>query len=215
MAAKAERVDEAVLASAFADAVGALEAAGIDYLLVGGLGSSVRGRPRSTDDIDFLVQQSDALRTLEALAGAGFETEETNPHWIYKAGRDGATIDVIFKISGDIYVDEEMLARSSVEELLGTKVRVVAAEDLIVIKAIAHDEPSFRHGHDALAMIAAPGELDWDYLSARARHGARRVLALLLYAQSNDLVVPEEPIRSLFETIYPRASDSSVSRTTI
>ena len=30
-----------------------------------------------------------------------------------------------------------------------------------------------------------------------------RVLSLLLYAQSVDLIVPEEPIRTLFDAIYP------------
>jgi hypothetical protein len=28
------------------------------------------------------------------------------------------------------------------------------------------------------------------------------VLSLLVYAQSNDLIVPEQPIRSLFQCIY-------------
>ena len=32
--------------------------------------------------------------------------------------------------------------------------------------------------------------------------GARRVLALLVYAQSNDLVVPNRVIEQLFEEIY-------------
>jgi hypothetical protein len=78
---------------------------------------------------------------------------------------------------------------------------LAAPEDVIVIKALAHDEPSFRHWHDSLAIIAAQ-ELDWEYLVRRARHGAHRVLSLLVYAQSNDLIVPEQPIRSLFESIY-------------
>ena len=37
----------------------------------------------------------------------------------------------------------------------------------------------------------------------RARQvGARRVLALLVYAQSNDLVVPNRVVEQLFEEIY-------------
>ena len=196
---------EDTVVTAFADAVGALEEAEIPYVLIGGLGSSVRGRPRSTDDVDLLVRPDDALPALEALAAAGFETEETNPHWIYKGCRDGVTIDVLFKVSGDIYLDEEMLERSTEEELHGRRVRVAPPEDMLVIKAIAHDEPSSHHWHDALGLIAA-GELDWDYVLTRARHGARRVLSLLIYAQSNDLVVPDEPIRALFKTIYERKS---------
>jgi predicted nucleotidyltransferase len=197
----ADVVDQERVAATLADAVGALDGAGIRYALIGGLASTAHGRPRATADIDFLVHPDDARGALEVLANARFETEETNPHWIYKATRDGVVVDVIFKVSGDIYLDEEMSERSAEKELFGHRVRVASPEDVLVIKAIAHDEPSFRHWHDALAIVAA-APLDWEYVCRRARHGARRVLSLLVYAQSNDLIVPEEPIRRLFETIY-------------
>jgi predicted nucleotidyltransferase len=181
----------------------AFEQGGVDYALVGGLGSSVYGRPRSTEDVDVLVTPDDALRALEVLGGAGFDTEETNPHWIYKATRDGTTVDVLFKVSGDIYLDDDMLARRQRRELHGVELWVAPPEDLLVIKAIAHDEPSFRHWHDALGILAGTsGELDWDYVVRRAAHGARRVLSLLVYAQSNDLVVPDAPIDQLYATLY-------------
>ena len=65
-----------------------------------------------------------------------------------------------------------------------------------------HDEHMPRHWHDALAVLAV-SELDCDYLTRRARqYGARRVLSLLLYAQSNDLIVPSTPVRNLFEAIF-------------
>ncbi len=83
----------------------------------------------------------------------------------------------------------------------GTSVNVVSPEDLVVIKAIVHDEQSPRHWHDALAILA-DRELDWQYLALRARHGARRVLSLLIYAQSNDLVIRDEAISSLFDVVY-------------
>jgi predicted nucleotidyltransferase len=187
---------------ALADATSALERATLDYVLVGGLASSVRGRPRSTDDIDLLVRPDDARAVLGALAGAGFATDELDATWLFKATRDGVLIDVIFKISGDIYLDEELLARATREQMHGHEVTVVSAEDLVVIKAIAHNEAAFRHWHDALGILAVTPDLDWDYLVRRARFGARRVLSLLVYAQSNDLVVPEQPIRDLFAAVY-------------
>src|SRR6266568_292961 len=157
------------------DAVEAIERARVPYVVIGGLASSLLGRPRMTRDVDLLVKPDDAKRALEALAAAGFETEETNPKWIFKAARD--------------------------EELGGRTVKVMPPEDLIVVKAVIHDEQTPRHWHDALGVIADQ-ELDWDYPHRRARHGVRRVLALLLYAQSNDLVVPDEAIRGLYETLY-------------
>ena len=48
-------------------------------------------------------------------------------------------------------------------------------------------------------------ELDWEYLVSRARQrGARRILSLLLFADSVDLVVPPEPIEALFEAVGSR-----------
>jgi predicted nucleotidyltransferase len=197
----AELIQDAILAHAALDAVEALESGEIDYVVIGGLASSLLGRPRMTRDIDFLVRADDALVALDALANAGFETEKTNPSWIYKARRDDVTIDVIFWLKGDVYLDDEMLVRAP-EVAVGTRtVRVMPPEDLIVVKAVVHDEQTPRHWHDALSVLADQ-ELDWDYLIRRARHGARRVLALLLYAQSNDLIVPEDAIKRLYATIY-------------
>ena len=49
-------------------------------------------------------------------------------------------------------------------ELVG---RELAPEDLVVMKAISHDEESPRHWHDALGVLATV-DLDWDYLLERA-----------------------------------------------
>jgi predicted nucleotidyltransferase len=184
-----------------ADAVGAFDRAEIPYVLIGGLASSVHGRPRTSRDIDVLVRHVDAKPALEALAEAGFATEETNPQWIFKAHKDDVQVDLIFWLKGDIYLDEEMLERSQERDLDGVRVRVIPPEDLIVVKAVIHDEQTPRHWGDALGVIA-DSELDWDYLARRARKGARRVLALLLYAQSNDLVVTDETVRTLFDSLY-------------
>jgi hypothetical protein len=83
----------------------------------------------------------------------------------------------------------------------GTALRLIAPEDLLVIKALAHREETPRHWYDALAVIAR-SELDWEYVVERARKGPRRVLSLLVYATSVDLLVPAEPIRHLYESVF-------------
>lgn len=193
------------VAAALAQSVEAFERAEVPYLLVGGLASSALGRPRFTADIDFFVRGEDAKRALEALDDAGFDTEETNPKWIYKAWQGDVQIDVLFKVMGDIYLDDEMLARAPELEVLGVPVKVVPPEDLIVIKAAVHDEDTPRHWHDALGVIATC-ELDWEYLAVRSRKAARRVLALLIYAQSSDLVVTDDIVRTMYESIYGSSS---------
>src|SRR5207249_4985906 len=118
----------------------------------------------------------------------GFATQRTNPHWLFKGIKRGVLVDVLFRARGDIYLDDEMIERLVETDFHGVRLKTVPREDLLVIKAIIHDEETPRHWSDALALIAA-ADLDWEYLLRRAQHGARRVLSLLLYAQSADLVV--------------------------
>jgi predicted nucleotidyltransferase len=180
----------------------ALDDAGVAYGLLGGVASAALGRPRFTQDIDVFLRPGDAGRALDVLAAAGFETERTDPGWIFKATRDGILIDVIFRAKREIYFDHEMAARCRYADFQGLRVRVIAPEDLLVIKAVIHDEHTPRHWHDALGLIAA-ADLDWEYLARRARYGSRRVLSLLLYAQADDLPVPDSAIRMIFAATFP------------
>ena len=191
------------LQKTFAETVQALQAAEVPYLLIGGLSASAFARPRITDDIDVFVRPDVALRTLKVLEEAGFRTEQTDDQWLYKAFKHGVLVDVIFRSSGDVYVDDEMLARADLQEHWGVSAPLVSPEDLLVIKAVATTEDGSHHWYDALAVIARC-PLDWEYLIRRARQaGPRRVLSLLLYAESNDLAVPAEVIENLFEVVHP------------
>ena len=192
--------EETRFLAALDETVSAIETEGIPYLLMGGIASASVGRPRLTHDIDVFVRPEDAKLVLEVLAKRGFDTEERFPHWLFKAYKHEMMVDIIFRSTGDIYLDDEMLTRAHVASFKGRDVRLIPPEDLLVIKALVHDEHMPRHWHDALGIVAW-GELDWDYLLQRARHGARRVLSLLLYAQSNDLVVPQRVVRELFSLI--------------
>ncbi|HEV8420068.1 MAG TPA: nucleotidyltransferase [Actinomycetota bacterium] len=194
------KVDEETFLRVAGEAIQAVEGREIPYAFIGGIASALHGRPRWTHDVDLFVRPSDAEAVLEALAEHGFSVQRTDSFWLYKGIKDGVLVDVIFRSTGDIYLDEEMLARSSIEEFKGLRLRVVAPEDLVVIKAVVHDEKTPRHWFDALGIIART-ELDWDYLVRRARRATRRVASLLLYAQSNDLLVPESALRSLLDQI--------------
>jgi predicted nucleotidyltransferase len=184
------------VAEVLGETVRTIEKAGVPYVLIGGLASAVLGRPRCSSDVDLLVQPQGAHAALAALSEAGFEVEETNPAWLFKAFRKQVLVDLLFKAKGEIYLDEEMLRRAREGSFRGIQVRVVPPEDLIVIKAIVHDEETPRHWGDALALLAMT-ELDWDYLLVRARHAPRRMLSLLLYAASVDLYVPVWVMRRL------------------
>lgn len=186
------------------ETMAALREAGIQFLLIGGVGSCVFGRDRGTRDIDVFVRPESAENVLSALAARGFRTKKEYEHWLYKAWKDDVLVDVIFRSSRDILLDQEMLDRARMVTFRGREVPVAPPEDLIVMKAVAASEDTPRYWYDAIAMIAQT-ELDWDYLVARARQrGARRILSLLLFADSVDLVVPPEPIEALYEAVGSR-----------
>ena len=200
---------EASFLEVLAEAIASIEGAGVPYLVIGGVASAALGRPRWTHDIDVFVLPQDADRALVAMEKAGFEIERTDPYWLFKAAKAGLVVDVIFKTSGDIYMDEEMLQRGIDGDFHGVGFRVASPEDLVVIKAIVDSERRPHHWHDALGLVASR-ELDWDYVVRRSRHGARRVLSLLTYAQSDDLVVPDTAIRALVQMIYGVEGDGAI-----
>lgn len=182
-------------------AIDALEEGGISYALIGGVAASGLGRPRSTHDIDVFVRPEDAESALEALSQHGFETSRHDPRWLYKGVREKMLVDIIFKSQGDIYFDEEMNTRAALVSYHGRQVRVVAPEDLIIIKCAVHNENGPHHWHDALAILSH-AQIDWDYLLKRARRAPRRLLALLIYAQSSDIWIPNQIIADLFRSIF-------------
>ena len=201
--ASTEAEEERTFVSVLSEAVEAMQRKEVDYVLIGGIASAVWGRPRVTRDIDLFVRAEEIARAMRALEQADFDTKEPELDWLYKASKDGVQLDVIFKSAGDIYLDEEMSARAVESVFKDVEVRLVPAEDLLVMKALSHDEETPQYWYDALAIIAT-NELDWDYVLSRAGHGARRLLSLLVYAQSSDLVVPEAVLRRLFDDIYGR-----------
>jgi predicted nucleotidyltransferase len=173
----------------------------IPYALIGGIAVKELGRPRVTHDIDIFVRPDDADYVLEILAAKGFEIERRDPFWLFKAWRDDVLVDVIFRSCGDIYFEEEV--RSHVRRIPyhGRFINAISPEDFIVIKSAAHQEDNPHHWHDALAVLTQ-GNLDWDYLLKRSRHSPRRMLALLIYAQSNDIAIPSDLIQRLYKNIF-------------
>jgi predicted nucleotidyltransferase len=199
-----------------------LDHTGLPWALIGGVASAAYGRPRWTQDIDVFCRPHHASEILAALAEGGMATEETNPQWIFKAFHDEVQIDIIFKTAG-MYLDDEMERRVRRHTFREVEVPVAPREDLVVIKAMMHDEDTPRHWYDALGILAnaTSDEIDWEYLLFRARQGPRRVLSLLLYAQSCDLVVPMQVVSALYEQITglggpghpkPEAGATSASR---
>jgi predicted nucleotidyltransferase len=198
---RSQGVDKELLLAVLDDATAALRDGDVPFLVMGGIASAAYGRPRATWDIDLFVRLADVERALEALHVCGFETEVVYEHWLSKAKRSDVTVDVIGRSTPDILLDDEMLARAVTREHQGRTLTLIPPEDLLVMKALATSEDTPRYWYDALGVIGHT-DLDYDYLIRRARaSGSRRVLSLLLYAWSNDLVVPTDVLRTLFDLV--------------
>lgn len=183
------------------DAVEALHADRVPFALIGGIAVSSFGRPRWTHDIDVLIRPHDADRALNVLKERGFETERTDPTWLFKAFRDGVMVDLIFYCTGGFYLEPEMLERTVWRDHFGFRMPLLGPEDLLLLKAAVHDEGGPRHWHDALGILGR-AELDWDYLLRRAQRAPRRLLSLLVYAHSIDLAVPNSAVTELYSRVY-------------
>ncbi|HYP22737.1 MAG TPA: nucleotidyltransferase [Actinomycetota bacterium] len=198
---KRESDDDATFRAVLSDVVQAVEDEGLPYLAIGGLATATYGRPRPTKDIDVFVKPEDAERCVKTLESGGFSTEDPKEDWLLKAYKDDVLVDVIFRIHNSIYLDDDMIARGRRQELKGTTIKVVPPEDFIVMQACTHSEDTPHYWYNALTVIAS-SEIDWDYVIRRSSHGPRRVLSLLLYAQSNDLAVPDHVIRRIYDQIH-------------
>lgn len=191
-------------------ALDALEERKIPYAIIGGIAASGLGRPRSTHDIDFFVRPEDAEAALEALGRHGFDTERTDARWLFKGWKEQMMVDIIFKSQGDIYFDDEMHRRAKPMDYHGRRVPTVSPEDLVIIKCAVHNEAGPHHWHDALAVLSH-ATVDWPYLLKRARRAPRRLLALLIYAQSNDIWIPNNIIHELFASVFGAHRDPHVA----
>jgi hypothetical protein len=124
----------------------ALDAAGVEYAVCGGIALAVHGHPRFTKDIDVLIRAEDLERALAAVAKRGFILEvgkltlqtgtpdERSMFRVSKArGAHLVTLDLL--LAGKAY-DSVWTTRRTVE-FQGRRVGVVSREGLIAMKRAA------------------------------------------------------------------------------
>lgn len=149
-----------------------LDSAGVAYMIVGSLASSYHGVPRSTRDIDIVIDPD--APSLGALL-ASFEPTQfyVGDGMAALAGRDmfnvvdlagGWKIDFIVKKQRPF--SEAEFARRMEADVAGVRVVVASADDTVLAKLEwAAAGESERQLDDAASVLRVSAEqLDWDYL---------------------------------------------------
>ena len=144
--------------------VGALEAAGVPYCVIGGLAVSLLARPRATEDIDLLTLPEAADEAASVIESAGyFESAEpwtftasgvTLRRFMKTAGREYLILDLMFRDSDDY---RAIVANAARREEEAGPVRLIARDDLIAMK-LAAGRPQDLADVAALEATANPAD---------------------------------------------------------
>ena len=153
----------------YRDALIALNEAGL-AVLVGGSHALVHytGVARHTKDFDIFVRRSDIHAVLKALEKIGARTEIPFPHWLGKAFRDDALIDIIYcSGNGVAEVDDLWFAHAPGVEILGVPARLCPAEEMMWSKAFIMERERYDGADIAHVLFAQAHDLDWRRLLDR------------------------------------------------
>jgi hypothetical protein len=143
----------------------------IPFLIGGGYALKRHtGTGRPTRDLDLFVLPGDAERVLRRFDDLGYRTEMTFPHWLGKIYKEKAYVDVIFSSgNGVARVDEAWFEHAAEDEVLGQRVKLCPAEEMIWSKAFLMERDRYD-GADVAHLILARGlDLDWPRLLQRFR----------------------------------------------
>lgn len=146
-----------------------LRDSGREGAFIGGLGVIVWGRPRITQDVDLLVDlPADAVAAFVELArdsGYSFDAEEAallSEGGFLRLIDDSAPAVPLDVLVADTPLQQRALERARTIELEGDQVRVISAEDLVLLKLIAFRP---KDTFDVETVVDALGEsLDRGYL---------------------------------------------------
>ncbi len=149
---------------AYGLALRALEAAGIPFLVGGGLALVHYGRSRDTKDLDIFIDRRNAERAMHVLTSAGFTTLDTDFPWLRKAQMRGVFIDLILWSRGPIELNAEEVARGVQIAIDGIPIRIFAPEDLLLRKIYLMRDDGIDW-LDAFSIVEEAGpSLDWNRL---------------------------------------------------
>jgi hypothetical protein len=156
-----------------ADCLGRLNRSGVTYYLTGSMASNYWGIPRTTHDLDFVIQlPASAVAKIVSAFAPDFYIEEAAVRAAYQPPHQFNAIDTRSALKVDFWLpkpepfDKEMLRRRVHVTLFGEPAWIATAEDVILHKLIWNRiSPSGRQLGDAAGVMAVQADaLDKNYL---------------------------------------------------
>jgi len=195
-------------ARAFAEALSALNEAGVPYLVAGAFAKhAYTGVWRDTKDLDVLLQPDDLHAALAALKEAGYRTYVEDSRWLAKARREPYFLDLIFGAgNGRMIIDHTWFGGARKIEIAGVGTRLIPLEELLASKVYVAARDRFD-GADIVHLIrSAEGRLDWERVLGLLREqDAELLLWHLLFFDfvypGHADYLPQELMSRLFEQV--------------
>ena len=155
--------DRDALRTALKRTASALKRDGVPFALAGGYALWAHGAPESENDVDFVIAEDDTDRAANVLEGAGFEVIRPPEDWLFKVRVDGVVVDLLHRVVGDP-VTAEVLDRSEEMDLVGIRLPVLPATDLVISKLRSMTEHYCDFGRLLPHVRAVREQLDWERL---------------------------------------------------
>ncbi len=157
----------------FARGTGAIDAAGIPFLLHGALAlATYTGHWRNTKDVDVIVRAGDQQRAIGALRAAGFEDYHAqlayDRSWIFRGFKDGVLFDVIWALPNHrVLVDDAWFEHARPLWLRGRLFATVPVEELIRVKLYVLQRERCDWVDVLNVLAGAVHRIDWQHLVER------------------------------------------------
>lgn len=155
-----------------------LDELGIRYVIGGGAASVYHGEPRSTIDLDLMIEADEAqVRALAARLMEDFYVDVEDAVDAVRYGRSFNVIQYSSAMKAAIYIAEqtpaarEQLGRRRTLDFGGTTLAIYSAEDITVRKLVwfrMGGEVSDRQWRDVVGIIRMRPEMDGSYLDRAA-----------------------------------------------
>ena len=157
-----DKTSQSIYRSALQD----VQRSGVPFLVGGAFALEIyTGVVRRTKDLDIFVLREDVDGLMRFLAAARYETEIRFPHWISKAHKGGHVIDIIFGSGNGICaVDQKWFGAAPTATIMGERVRLVPAEEMIWSKAFIMERDRYDGADIAHLLHARSESLDWGRL---------------------------------------------------